>query len=47
MKGYKPERMVAISRYQKVFPTLPDKIREDIYRRMETLIEEEKEKTVL
>ena len=43
MIEYKPERMAAISRYQKVFQTLPGEIREDIYRRMETLIEEEKE----
>ena len=40
MKGYKPERMAAISRYRNYFPTLPGEIREDIYRRMETLIEE-------
>ena len=42
MKEYKPERMLAISRYQNYFPTLPEEIRNDIYQRMEALIEEEK-----
>lgn len=31
MKEYKPERMVAISRYPMVFPTLPGEIREGAY----------------
>ena len=43
MKEYKPERMVAISRYQNYFPTLPEEIQNDIVRRMEALIAEEKE----
>lgn len=43
MKEYRPEQLVAISRYQNYFPTLPDEIREDVYRRMEALIKEEKE----
>ena len=43
MKEYKPERMVAISRYQNYFPTLPEDIQNDIVRRMEALIAEEKE----
>ena len=43
MKAYKPEQMVAISRYQNYFPTLPVEIRSDIYQCMEALIEEEKE----
>ena len=43
MKKYEPESLVNISRYQKYFPTLPEKIQQDIYRQMERLIEEEKE----
>ena len=43
MKEYRPERLVAISRYQNYFPTLPEVIWEDVYRRMEALIEKEKE----
>ncbi len=42
MKKYAPEKMVAISRYQNFFPTLDEKIRQDIYARMAELIEEEK-----
>ena len=43
MKEYKPKQMVAISRYQNYFPTLPIETQKDVYRRMEALIEEEKE----
>ncbi len=31
MKTYEPEAMVAISRYQNYFPTLPKEIRQDVY----------------
>ncbi len=43
MKGYKPEEMVAVSRYQNFFPTLPEDIQKDIYSRMNELLEEEKD----
>ncbi len=43
MKKYEPEAMVAISRYQNYFPTLPKEIRREIYARMRELLEEEKE----
>ena len=42
MKAYTPERLVAISRYQNYFPTLDEDIRQDIYRRIAELIEEER-----
>ncbi len=31
MKPYEAKQMVAISRYQNYFPTLPDAVREDVY----------------
>lgn len=34
--------MAAISRYQKYFPTLPDKMQKDVYGRMNELLMEEK-----
>ena len=43
MKAYKPEALVAVSRYQNYFPTLDQQIRTDIYTRMSELIKEEKE----
>ena len=43
MKVYTPEKLVAISRYQNYFPTLPQEIREDVYGRMEQLLSEENE----
>ncbi|MCR4676037.1 MAG: L-2-amino-thiazoline-4-carboxylic acid hydrolase [Sphaerochaetaceae bacterium] len=43
MKKYVPEDMVAISRYQNYFPTLSSEIQQDIYKRMEELLVEEKE----
>lgn len=43
MHEYQPEKMVAKSRYQKYFPTLPDDIQRDVYARMAVLIEEEKQ----
>ncbi len=42
MKKYEPEAMVAISRYQNYFPTLPKTIQGDVYARMQELLEEEK-----
>ncbi|MCR4923919.1 MAG: L-2-amino-thiazoline-4-carboxylic acid hydrolase [Lachnospiraceae bacterium] len=43
MKVYKPEALVANSRYRNYFPGLSKDIQEKIYSRMEELIEEEKE----
>ncbi len=43
MKKYEPEAMVAISRYQKFFPTLSEEVRQDVYARMRELLKEEKE----
>ena len=43
MKPYEPKQLVAVSRYQNYFPSLPAKIREDVYARISELIEEEKE----
>lgn len=42
MKKYKPEKLVAVSRYKKYFPTLPADIRADVYDEMEKLLAEEK-----
>lgn len=42
-REYVPEQMVAISRYQNYFPTLPEDIKTDIYDRMNELLVEEKE----
>ncbi len=42
MRRYKPETMVAISRYQNYFPTLSGEIQQDVYARMRELLEEEK-----
>ena len=41
MKKYQPEKLVAISRYQKYFPTLPADIQRDVHARMAELIAEE------
>lgn len=43
MKKYEPQKLIAISRYQKCFPKLDEDLKNDIYRRMEELIEEERE----
>ena len=43
MKKYEPKALVAVSRYQNYFPTLPESVQTDIYGRMQELIEEEKE----
>ena len=42
MKRYTPEIMVAVSRYRNYFPTLEDEVRQDVYRRLQELLEEEK-----
>ena len=42
MKQYEAKQLVAISRYQNYFPSLPAEIREDVYARISELIEEEK-----
>ncbi len=42
MKEYKPEKLIAISRYRKFIPNLSEDIKQDIYARMQELIEEEK-----
>ena len=42
MKPYKPKQLIAISRYQNYFPSLPPAIQEDVYARISELIEEEK-----
>ena len=41
MKKYEPHSLVKISRYRNFFPTLPDDIKQDIYKRIEELIREE------
>ena len=43
MKAYDAKQLVAISRYQNYFPSLPEEIREEAYVRISGLIEEEKE----
>ena len=43
MKKYEPKQMVASSRYQNYFPTLPTEVRQDVYSRMNDLLMEEKE----
>jgi len=42
MKKYNPKEMVAVSRYQNYFPTLPAEIQNDVYARMNVLLDEEK-----
>lgn len=43
MSQYTPEKLVAISCYQKYFPTLSAEIQNDTYARISELLEEEKE----
>ena len=43
IKKYKPQSLVAISRYRRYFPSLDKDIRSEIYERMAELIKEEKE----
>ena len=38
MKSYTPQKLVAVSRYRKFFPTLPEEIRRDVYLRMKILL---------
>ncbi len=41
--NYTAEKLVAVSRYQNYFPSLPAEIRQDVYSRMNELLTEEKE----
>ncbi len=41
--NYTAEKLVAVSRYQKYFPSLPAELRQDVYSRMNELLTEEKE----
>ena len=43
MSKYTPEKLVAISRYQKFFPTLVKAIQADVYARIGELIDEERQ----
>ncbi|MDO4866674.1 MAG: L-2-amino-thiazoline-4-carboxylic acid hydrolase [Clostridia bacterium] len=43
MKSYTPEKLVVISRYRNYFPTLPEDVRRDVFRRIDALIQEERE----
>ncbi len=43
MKKYRPETMVAHSRYRRFFPKLPEDIRQEVCQRMNELIAEEKD----
>lgn len=43
MKQYTPEKLVAVSRYKTLFPTLSPEIQRDVYSRIRVLIEEEKQ----
>lgn len=42
MKEYIPEKLVAESRYQRYFPTLPAEVQSDTFARMRELLEEER-----
>ena len=42
MKRYTPEKLVAISRYKTLFPTLPGDVQRDVYDQMRVLLGEEK-----
>lgn len=41
VKPYIPEKLVAVSRYQRYFPTLSIQMQKDVYTRMAELIKEE------
>lgn len=43
MKNYQPEKLIAVSRYQNYFPTLPADIQHAVCARMAVLIAEEKQ----
>ena len=42
MRVYTPEKLVAVSRYRKLFPTLSGDTQRDVYARMRILLREEK-----
>ena len=42
MKKYEPKALVAVSRYQNYFPSLPEQLQRDVYARMGELLIEEK-----
>ena len=42
MKKYEPKTLVAVSRYQNYFPSLPAELQRDVYARMDELLIEEK-----
>ena len=42
MKKYEPKALVAVSRYQNYFPSLPAQLQRDVYARMGELLIEEK-----
>jgi len=42
MKKYEPKTLVAVSRYQNYFPSLPEQLQRDVYTRMDELLIEEK-----
>ena len=41
--NYTPEKLVAVSRYKTLFPTLSPEIQRDVYDRMRTLIDDERQ----
>ena len=43
MKAYTTENLVKISRYRELFPTLPEDVRQDVYRRIQELVTEEQQ----
>ncbi len=43
MKPYIPEKLIAVSRFRQFFPTLPAEIRLDVCRRMNVLLDEERQ----
>ena len=47
MKKYEPKKLVSISRYQDYFPTLSTDIKEDVYRRIDQLILEQKQQHLI
>ena len=38
MKKYEPKALVAVSRYQNYFPSLPAELQRDVYARMDELL---------
>ena len=41
MKAYIPEKLIAVSRYRRFIPTLPENVRQDVCRRMKILLKAE------